>query len=100
MEIAPPADGTELRFQIDRLLRAGDGVGSGDQFSELQAGTAKGSGSVVDVAEEMTHLTLKVISETMFSSDGGMLGELIDRLDDGAAMTWVRSTSASPTSCR
>ncbi|MBL6852347.1 MAG: cytochrome P450 [Alphaproteobacteria bacterium] len=52
-------------------------VASADQFCEQWA--AKGMGAVIDVAEEMTHLTLKVISETMFSSDGEMLGQLIDR---------------------
>jgi len=52
-------------------------VSAADQFSDQWA--AKGAGAVVDVAEEMTHLTLQVISETMFSSDGEMLGELIDR---------------------
>ena len=52
-------------------------VAAADQFSDQWA--AKGSGAVIDVAEEMTHLTLKVISETMFSSDGDMLGQLIDR---------------------
>ena len=54
---------------------------------------SKGSGSVVDVAEEMTHLTLKVISGTMFSADAGLLGELVgsslrqmgDSLDFGVA---------------
>lgn len=51
-------------------------VAAADQFSDLWA--AKGTGAVIDVAEEMTHLTLKVISETMFSSDGEMLGQLIN----------------------
>src|SRR5579862_4396263 len=52
-------------------------VSAADQFADVWA--AKGSGTVIDVAEEMTHLTLKVISETMFSSDGDMLGQLIDQ---------------------
>jgi cytochrome P450 len=39
---------------------------------------AKGPGAVVDVAEEMTTLTLRVISRTMFSADGEALGELVD----------------------
>jgi cytochrome P450 len=33
---------------------------------------------VIDVHQEMTHLTLKVISQTMFSADGEALGELVD----------------------
>jgi cytochrome P450 len=32
----------------------------------------------VDIAEEMTNLTLRVISNTMFSADGEILGELVD----------------------
>ncbi len=32
----------------------------------------------VDIAEEMTELTLKIISRTMFSADGDALGELVD----------------------
>src|SRR5262249_31653618 len=38
----------------------------------------KGKGAVVDIAHEMTTLTLKVISRTMFSADGEQLGELVD----------------------
>jgi cytochrome P450 len=38
----------------------------------------RGTGAVIDIAEEMTRLTLKVISETMFSADGEELGELVD----------------------
>ncbi|HEX2589966.1 MAG TPA: cytochrome P450 [Rhizomicrobium sp.] len=38
----------------------------------------KGSGTVIDVHQEMTHLSLKVISETMFSADGEELGQLVD----------------------
>jgi cytochrome P450 len=33
---------------------------------------------VIDVHQEMTHLTLKVISQTMFSADGEALGDLVD----------------------
>lgn len=39
---------------------------------------AKGSGSIIDIAEDMTLLTLRIISETMFSADGAELGELVD----------------------
>ena len=38
----------------------------------------KGSGSVVDIADEMTHLTLQIISRTMFSTDADRLGGLVD----------------------
>jgi len=38
----------------------------------------KGSGTVVDVAEEMTHLTLDIISRTMFSTDAARLGGIVD----------------------
>ncbi|MEI9993394.1 MAG: cytochrome P450 [Rhizomicrobium sp.] len=40
---------------------------------------ARGTGTVVDIAAEMTRLTLEVISRTMFSSDGAELGQLVDR---------------------
>jgi cytochrome P450 len=36
------------------------------------------SGQTVDIADEMTHLTLAVISRTMFSADADMLGQLVD----------------------
>jgi cytochrome P450 len=36
------------------------------------------NGTAVDIAEEMTKLTLTVISRTMFSADGEALGELVD----------------------
>ena len=39
---------------------------------------AKGKDAVVDIAMEMTHLTLQVISSTMFSADGQQLGDLVD----------------------
>ena len=52
-------------------------VATADKFGN--AWTAKGRGAVVDIAEEMTNLTLEVISNTMFSADGGILGELVDR---------------------
>jgi cytochrome P450 len=38
----------------------------------------KGSGSVIDVAQEMTHLTLDIISRTMFSADAGRLSDVVD----------------------
>src|SRR5262249_419947 len=47
--------------------------------SMAQAWSTKGSGAVVDVADEMTYLTLKVISTTMFSADGEDLGQLVDQ---------------------
>lgn len=51
-------------------------VATAQEFSE--SWSRKGRGAVIDVAEEMTHLTLKVISGTMFSADGDMLGALVD----------------------
>jgi len=39
----------------------------------------KRKSDVVDIAEEMTNLTLEIISNTMFSADGELLGELVDR---------------------
>jgi cytochrome P450 len=47
--------------------------------SMARSWTAKGTGAVVDVADEMTYLTLKVISTTMFSADGEELGGLVDQ---------------------
>ncbi len=38
----------------------------------------KGRDAVVDIADEMTRLTLQVISRTMFSADGEDLGQLVD----------------------
>jgi cytochrome P450 len=40
--------------------------------------TARNSDREVDIAEEMTKLTLQIISRTMFSADGDALGELVD----------------------
>jgi cytochrome P450 len=39
---------------------------------------AKGAGTVVDVAQEMTHLTLDIISRTMFSTEAQRLGGIVD----------------------
>jgi cytochrome P450 len=47
-------------------------------LAELQSWDKKGSGSVVDIAEEMTHLTLKIIARTMFSTDADRLGGIVD----------------------
>jgi cytochrome P450 len=52
-------------------------VASAEHFGEIWA--SKGAGSVIDVHEQMTHLTLEVISRTMFSADGDELGQLVDR---------------------
>lgn len=38
----------------------------------------QGAGAVIDVHQEMTYLTLKVISQTMFSADGDDVGQLVD----------------------
>jgi cytochrome P450 len=51
-------------------------VSAAEAFSDAWA--VKGKDAVVDIADEMTRLTLKVISNTMFSADGEMLGELVD----------------------
>ena len=51
-------------------------VSSAQSFAD--AWGAKGAGTVVDIAEEMTHLTLEVISGTMFSADGNELGRLVE----------------------
>ncbi len=51
-------------------------VSSASAFADAWA--AKGAGSVIDIAEEMTHLTLEVISTTMFSADGDELGHLVE----------------------
>jgi cytochrome P450 len=39
---------------------------------------AKGAGTVVDVAQEMTHLTLDIISRAMFSTEADHLGGIVD----------------------
>lgn len=47
---------------------------------QAQAGAASWAakpGTVIDIADEMTALTLQIISRTMFSSDAGEIGELI-----------------------
>lgn len=51
-------------------------VAAAESFADAWA--KKSGGSVVDIAEEMTNLTLRVISNTMFSADGEILGELVD----------------------
>jgi cytochrome P450 len=51
-------------------------VAAADKFANAWA--AKGAGAGVDIAEEMTNLTLEVISNTMFSADGAILGDLVD----------------------
>ncbi len=38
----------------------------------------KGAGTVINIADEMTHLALKIISRTMFSTDAERLGGLVD----------------------
>lgn len=45
---------------------------------QSRAWATKNDGPVIDIAEEMTNLTLRVISNTMFSADGKILGELVD----------------------
>ncbi len=59
-------------------------VASAEAFANAWA--ARGSGAVIDIAEDMTHLTLEVISRTMFSADGQELGSLVDhslrKMDD------------------
>jgi cytochrome P450 len=44
----------------------------------LRAWDAKGEGSTVDIAREMTHLTLEIISRTMFSTDAAGLTGIVD----------------------
>jgi cytochrome P450 len=51
-------------------------VAAADKFAGTWA--SRGTRNVVDIAEEMTNLTLEVISNTMFSADGAILGELVD----------------------
>ena len=52
-------------------------VATAEKFANEWA--KKRNDDVVDIAEEMTNLTLEIISNTMFSADGGLLGELVDR---------------------
>ena len=51
-------------------------VATADKFANAWA--ARDSSDVIDIAEEMTNLTLEIISNTMFSADGGILGELVN----------------------
>ena len=51
---------------VECSVRAGDGW------------DARGSGTVVDIADEMTHLTLDIISRTMFSAEADRLGGIVD----------------------
>lgn len=50
-------------------------VSAAETFADAWA--VKEKDAVVDIADEMTRLTLKVISNTMFSADGEILGELV-----------------------
>jgi len=51
-------------------------VAAAEGFTD--AWSQRNDGAPVDIAEEMTNLTLRVISNTMFSADGEILGELVD----------------------
>src|ERR1700743_412280 len=51
---------------VECSVRAGD------------AWAAKGAGAVVNIAEGMTHLTLDIISRTMFSAEAEQLGGIVD----------------------
>lgn len=51
-------------------------VAAADSFAN--AWSQRSDRAPVDIAEEMTNLTLRVISNTMFSADGEILGELVD----------------------
>jgi len=51
-------------------------VAAAESFAN--AWSEHGNNAQVDIAEEMTNLTLGVISNTMFSADGEILGELVD----------------------
>jgi len=45
--------------------------------AQASAWSSLGAGASVDIAEEMTALTLQVISRTMFSADAGDMGDLV-----------------------
>ncbi len=76
VEVAPPADGGSS-FDFKSIVAYSPAmVASAESFAD--AWSTKGRGAVIDVAEEMTRLTLEVISRTMFSSDGEELGGLVD----------------------
>jgi len=51
-------------------------VAAAERFASAWA--AKGKGATIDIAEEMTSLTLQIISNAMFSADGEKLGDMVD----------------------
>src|SRR5579862_9554864 len=51
-------------------------VAAAESFTN--AWSQRGDNQQIDIADEMTNLTLRVISNTMFSADGEILGELVD----------------------
>src|SRR5262249_26507637 len=50
-----------------------------DQAEKMAAAwAARMNAPEIDIADEMTKITLQIISRTMFSADGDALGELVD----------------------
>ncbi|HXC57263.1 MAG TPA: cytochrome P450 [Rhizomicrobium sp.] len=68
--MAPSFDFKSIVAYSPAMVAAAEGFADG--------WAAKGSGAVVDIAEAMTHLTLELISTTMFSADSEELGALVD----------------------
>jgi cytochrome P450 len=68
--MAPSFDFKSLVAYAPAMVASAEGM--------AQEWSAKSPGAVVDIADEMTKLTLTVISRTMFSADGEALGELVD----------------------
>jgi cytochrome P450 len=63
---------------FDMRSLAGYAPAVGERIEALsQAWTAKGSGASIDVSEEMTQLTLEIISRTMFSADAPGLNDMV-----------------------
>src|SRR4029079_15761712 len=50
-------------------------VAAAERFASAWA--AQGNGTTIDIAEEMTSLTLQIISNAMFSADGEKLGDMV-----------------------
>jgi len=68
--MAPSFDFRSLVSYAPEMVRQAENM--------VEAWSALASGTVIDIADEMTKLTLKVISSTMFSADGDQLGDLVD----------------------
>lgn len=61
--------------------------GMAEETLALQAQWDQAPAEPIDIARDMTHLTLRIIARAMFSADGASLGEVMERSVAGAMAT-------------